>query len=185
MKSYFLKLPFTFKVMVITAVMSFSNASYAVDTINGNACIAANLAQAQELMWDQARVLNPATNPNSRFVTCTLTSGNQYLRNDMSALGITTVESGTLVAFFSADSAPGAEASCIFREMAGTATTSAGADTVVAVITADDPLPDTNGGSFAVADGIDIGVATSLTVTCLLDPGVGINAYTALHTIAP
>jgi len=178
-------------VLVFASVGFVSTPAKAYDVINGNACIAANLTQALELQWNQARVLNPATNPNSRFVTCTISTGTQYI--DTTPLNVTTVESGGVEAYFDADAAGDAEAACIFREMNSGFTGNAGQDTAIVTIeNGDAAAANTVRGTFEEADGLTFGLILGLfgnptttrtyTLTCELDPGVGINAYWAVHT---
>lgn len=162
------------------AVLLFvSPSTMAAETANGNVCMAANLNQAFELKWDHARVENPATNPNSRFVTCSLGAGPQWMRDgaNSTSLQIAPVEAGGLTAYFSADAAEGAEVSCVFREMSVSATDTVPADSKAVTITADGPLPDTAAGSFVAADGVNIALGSTLTITCKLDPGTGINGF--------
>jgi len=167
-------------VILLLSVL-YSQIGMSSDRQNGNACVAANLNQAFELQWNQARVLNPGSNPNTRFVTCAITTGSQFM-DHTDGLQFSSVESGSVVAVFMSDSAPGAEVSCVFRELSSTSTGNAGSSTAVINITADDPLPDTNSGSFLAAAGIAITIGSSLTLTCSLPPGTGINTYNATHT---
>lgn len=168
------------------AVLLFvSPATMAAEVANGNVCMAANLNQAFELKWDHARVENPATNTNSRFVTCSMGAGPQWLRPESGAagLGFTAIESGGITAYFSADAAADAEVSCVFREMAVNATDTVASSSKAVTITADGPLPDTASGTFAAADGVNITLTSSLTVTCKLDPGTGINSIGISKTV--
>jgi len=179
--------------LVFASVGFFSAPVQAYDVINGNACVAANLNQAFELQWNQARVLNPVTNTNTRFVTCSLTTGPKFL--DPNSFAISIVESGGVEAFFDADAAADAEAACIFREVNSGSTGNAGADTAVVTIeNGDAAAANTVRGSFAAADGLSFTILVGFgspsttrtyTVTCALDPGVGINAYWANHTQPP
>lgn len=155
------------------------SAMAAAEVANGNVCMAANLNQAFELKWDHARVENPATNPFSRFVTCSMGAGSQWLRNDGAATGVnvSAVDSGRVTAYFSADAADDAEVSCVFREMAASATGTVPADSKVVTMTAPASLPGTANGLFADEDGVNITTTSSLTVTCKLDPGTGINSF--------
>lgn len=175
MKIFNLKLLFS-AASTLVALLFVSASATASETANGNVCMAANLNQAFELKWDHARVENPATNPYSRFVTCSMGAGPQWITVGGSTTAAV-VETGGLTAYFSADAAATAEVSCIFREMSVSATDTVPADSKVAVITADDPLPDTASASFVKADGVNIGLGSTLTVTCKLDPGTGINGF--------
>ncbi|WP_147250964.1 hypothetical protein [Arenicella xantha] len=190
MKKNMIKL---FSFVALVSAGFTGGAVHAYDVINGNACVAANLNQAFELQWNQARVLNPATNPNTRFVTCTISTGPKYMDMDPS-LQITSVESGGVEAYFHADASGSAEAACIFREMSSGSTGNAGADTsVVTVVNGDAAAANTARGSFSsgagLSFGINIGIGGSAsttrtyTMTCALDPGVGINAYWANQTL--
>jgi len=182
MKNSFIRISALLRLMLVVSAVVSINTSLAGDTVNGNACMAANLNQAFELRWDHARIENPASNPLSRFVTCTLGTGPQWIESPPDAIKLATANNGFVDVYFSEDAAADAEVSCIFREMSNIATTVVATDMVMETITADDSLPDTNNASFEVADGIDIGLVASLTVTCRLDPGTGINAITVSKT---
>jgi len=165
--------------------------SYAADVANGNGCVAANLAQAMELKWDHARVSNPVSNPSERFVTCTLTTGQKYL--NPTGLDITTSESGGVTAVFLSGAAADSEVSCIFREMGNKSTSLVATDSKSVVLEAPDTIPGFVNGAYIAADNLSLGsfivfgggasTVRSLTVTCKLDPGTGINAYWANQTL--
>ena len=154
----------------------------AADTVNGSNCFAANLAQASELQWNQARVLNPSDNLFSRFVVCNISTGQQFIR-DGASLQLTTVESGSVSAFFSDDSDPGAEVNCVIRQISSSQTSNAGVDQVAVDIEAPTSLPGTASGSFSAIDGIDVLLGSSVTFTCRLDPGTGIQHIQVNHTL--
>ena len=181
--------------------MSVSPTSSANDTINGNACVAANLSQAGELRWNGARVLNPVTNTRSLFVTCTISTGHKWVRNggDATSLAFTTPNAGGIEAFFEARASHLAEASCTFREVNSRNTDISVADNVTMVIENPAELPifpfiftpaGTAAAVFTEADGLAFGsflgaIATqksSMTVTCELDRGVGINMIWATQS---
>ncbi|RBP50629.1 hypothetical protein [Arenicella xantha] len=167
--------------LCLTLVASGS-ALAATDGANGGACIAANQLQSSELQWNHARVINPAGNTRSRFVTCTATTGPQMVA-PLGVLNYSIIETGSLYAYFAEGSAPDAEVSCIFREMAVTATTDVANDSVVKTITADGPTPNVTHTTFVALDGLDLMSTTSFTVTCLLPPGTGINAFGVTHSL--
>lgn len=151
----------------------FSSSSMASDSINGNACMAANLNQAFELKWDHARIENPASNPNSRFVTCAVSTGPEFV--DFDPLQAAFAQAGQVVAYFSADADPSAEVSCIFRQMSSTGTTTVATTSKAVTISSEDDFPVVKSATFVKEDGFNIGFGGTLTVTCKLDPGTGIN----------
>lgn len=174
MKILNFKLSLVFSVLV---TLFISVPSIASDSVNGNACMAANLNQAFDLKWDHARVENPASNTLTRFVTCTATSGPDIFNDSFQA---SVANSGAVTAYFSEGAATDAEVSCVFREMAANSTTVVATDMKIVTMTPaeEDTLPTTKLATFTEDDSIFVGLGSTLTVTCALPPGTGINQIT-------
>ena len=181
---------FTAVVTIGLGVVLQSNvANAAGDITNGSSCFAANLAQATELSWNQARVLNPADNPNTRFVVCNITTGPKIASTGPTVL--TLANSGSVGAFFDEDADPSEPVSCVIREIGNAQTGNAGLDQIIVDINPPADLPGTATGGFGADDGIgafinifSVNSVRSITFTCALPPGTGIQQLLVLQTLA-
>lgn len=180
----YLKLTFILSFFT-TLIIASTPAMAAGEVVNGNACMAANLNQALELKWDHARVENPSTNPYSRFVTCSLGAGPDYLREGANStlVQFVTVQDGGVQVYFSENAAADSEVSCIFRSMPTGGTTTVATSSKAVVLAAPASLPGVVAGSFVSADNISINAFSSFTVTCKLAPGTGINSVGVSKTL--
>ena len=148
------------------------------DIINGSSCVAANLAQAEELAWNQARVINPSDNPNDRFVVCNIATGPKIVETT----SFTQANSGRVGTWFAEDADPSAEVSCAIREIGEDQTGNSGLDSVTVDISAPATLPGTAAGTFSSSNNIAASIVfigtnnfRSITFTCRLAPGTGIQ----------
>lgn len=168
-----------FVLLIVSAVVFVATSAMAAHrNNNGATCRAANLQQAFELGWDHARVYNPGS--RDLWVICPLPysldadwqSGtgsifplDDYWRDN----------SINIYAWFGASAAPGAQVTCIVREMATSTTDTAAANAISQVIAqSGGGLPEVVDVGF---DATSFGPGT-LTATCKLPPGTGINAVT-------
>ncbi len=180
--------------VVIAACLMFgmSTSVHATDTINGNACIAANLNQAFELQWNHAWVVNPASNSSSRFVTCSMTAGQKWL-GAAGSFKLSSADSGGISTIWLAGASPASTVSCIFREIGEDNTTPAAIDSKSVTIVAPASIPGTRSATFVSGDGLNFGSQAlalsnqlrSFTVTCNLAPGTGINTIWMNSTPPP
>jgi hypothetical protein len=161
--------------MAVTFLSSVPPAKAVTDMVNGSNCSAANLNQAFELQWNQARVINPITNTADRFVVCNISTGVTYFEDTNSFV---TPANGGVVAWF--DAGVTRSVDCIYRQVgfgqAGNASANSSAESI-------SPPPSTPGtqGSFvgwsASRDGMTlIGESDTLTTVCKLPPGTGIQS---------
>jgi hypothetical protein len=168
------------------AVLSFTSLqASALDSVNGSNCKAANLNQAFELAWNQARVINPSSNTVNRFVVCNISIGVQAIedgRAGADALLFTAVEAGAVTGWF--DTGVTDSISCIVREISASQSGNAGVDQVTLTIAPADTLPGTRSVPWVADDGIDVALlsGSSLTATCQLPPGTGIQYLNTVHT---
>lgn len=145
---------------------------------NGATCRAANLNQAFELGWDHARVYNPGT--RDLWVICPLpySLDADWQSGSASIFPLDDYYRDNTInvyAWFGASAAPAAQVTCIVREMATSTTDTAAANAVSQVIAqSGGGVPEVVSQTF---DATSFGPGT-LTATCKLPPGTGINAVT-------
>lgn len=143
------------------------SASAAYFDISGTACLAYNNAQADFLERSHVRIYNPRTSPTAIWVICPIP------RDHLTA----NLASFAVAAYFQTAS----EVNCVFREFDYSTTHVPNSGSQPGLFNSSSvtiPPP-------AALPGINVGVAgsandtaganTSYTVTCLLQPGTGIN----------
>lgn len=169
---------FVLLIVSLAVVLVSTSAMAAFRNNNGATCRAANLTQAFELGWDHARVYNPGS--RDLWVICPLPYAldADWQSGTGSIFPLDDRWEATLIsvyAWFGANAAPAAQVTCIMRDMApGTVDTAATHSVSHTILQSGGGLPE------VVNEVFDVSSFTggTLTATCKLPPGTGINAVT-------